>query len=44
MKKIVLTTTFRSFEGNKNDRLQQMFLKSLSRQTYQNFILVVTIF
>ncbi len=46
MKKIVVTSTFRSFGGgeNKNDRLQQLFLKSLKKQTYQNFILVVTIY
>lgn len=44
MKKIVVTTTFRSFEGNKNDKMQQMFLESLKRQTYQNFVFAVTIF
>ena len=44
MKKIVVTTTFRSFMGDKNDRLQRSFLRSLKKQTYQNFILVVTIY
>lgn len=44
MKKIIITTTFRSFEGNINDKMQILFLKSLREQTYQNFVLLVTIF
>lgn len=44
MKKIIITSTFRSFEGNINDKMQIMFLKSLREQTYQNFVLLVTIF
>lgn len=44
MKKIVITSTFRSFEGNVNDKMQELFLRSLKKQTYQNFVLVVTIF
>ncbi len=43
-KKIIITTTFRDFQGNVNDKMQMEFLKSLKRQTYQNYILVVTIF
>ena len=44
MKKIIITTTFRDFKGNINDKMQIQFLKSLKRQTYQNYILVVTLF
>ena len=44
MKKVVITSTFRSFEGNVNDKMQELFLRSLKKQTYQNFVLVVTIF
>ncbi len=45
MKKILITTTFRDFEeGNKNSEMQVDFLKSLIAQTYQNFIVVVTLF
>ncbi len=44
MAKIVVNTTFRDFCGNANDKMQIYFLKSLKRQTMQDFILVVTIF
>jgi hypothetical protein len=44
MKKIIITTTFRDFNGNINDRMQMLFLRSLKRQTYQNYVLVVTLF
>ena len=44
MKKIIITTTFRDFKGNVNDRMQIQFLRSLKRQTYQNYVLVVTLF
>lgn len=45
MKKILITTTFRDFEeGNKNSEMQEDFLRSLISQTYQNFIVVVTLF
>lgn len=44
MKKIIITTTFRDFNGNINDKMQIQFLKSLKRQTYQNYVLVVTLF
>lgn len=43
-KMIVISTTFRDFTGGDNDKLQINFLRSLSRQTYQNFILVVSLF
>ncbi len=41
---IVLSTTFRDFDGSRNDCMQLKFLYSLKRQAYQDFILVVTIF
>jgi hypothetical protein len=44
MKKIIITTTFRDFKGNINDKMQLKFLYSLKNQTYQNYILVVTTF
>lgn len=44
MKKIIITTTFRDFKGNINDKMQLQFLNSLTKQTYQNYVLVVTIF
>lgn len=44
MKEIVISTTFRDFVGDKNDKMQLDFLRSLSRQTYEKFHLVVTIF
>lgn len=44
MSKIIVNTTFRDFKGNENDRMQINFLKSLQRQTMQDFMLVVTIF
>ncbi len=45
VKKILITTTFREFEdGNKNSEMQEAFLNSLIVQTYQNFIIVVTLF
>lgn len=44
MKRIIITTTFRDFKGNINDKMQMQFLKSLERQTYQNYVLVVTLF
>lgn len=44
MKNIIITTTFRDFKGNINDQMQIQFLKSLKKQTYQNYTLVVTLF
>lgn len=41
---IVVNTTFRDFEGKKNDKMQINFLNSLKRQTFQDFVLVVSIF
>ena len=43
-KKIIIATTFREFNGNSNDQIQRLFLKSLREQTYQNYILVATTF
>jgi hypothetical protein len=44
MKKILICTTFREFNGNSNDQIQRLFLDSLKKQTYGNWELVVTIF
>lgn len=44
MAKIIVNTTFRDFTGGINDKMQIHFIKSLKRQTMQDFILVVTIF
>lgn len=43
-KKIVICTTFRDFKGTENDGIQRLFLNSLEKQTYQNFVLIVTLF
>lgn len=43
-KKIVIATTFRDFNGNANDKIQRLFLKSIKGQTHQNYILAVTVF
>ena len=44
MIKVVVCTTFRDFKGTDNDRIQLMFLDSLTKQTYQNYCLVTTTF
>lgn len=44
MYKIIIATTFRSFNNDKNDKMQRRFLKSILRQNYENYELVVTIF
>lgn len=44
MKKIVISTTFRDFDDSVNDKMQLMFLEGLKRQTYQEYILVVSLF
>ena len=44
MAKIIVNTTFREFTGSINDKMQINFIKSLKRQTMQDFMLVVTIF
>lgn len=44
MGQIIISTTFREFEGNKNDDMQLRFLRSPEKQTFQNFVLVVTVF
>ena len=43
-RKIIICTTFREFNGNSNDEIQRLFLRSLRNQTYQNFIVAPTIF
>ncbi len=43
-KMIVVCTTFRDFRGTDNDKIQLLFLESLKRQTYKNWICAVTLF
>lgn len=43
-RKIIICTTFREFNGNSNDQIQRLFLSTLKKQTYQNYILVATTF
>ena len=42
--RVVVNTTFRDFTGDINDEMQIKFLKSLRRQTFQDYILVVSVF
>lgn len=44
MSQIIVSTTFRDFDNSSNDRMQINFLRSLKSQTFQDFILVVTVF
>lgn len=44
MAQIIISTTFRDFDGSSNDKMQMRFLYSLKRQTFQDFVLVATIF
>jgi len=44
MKKILICTTFREFNGSSNDQIQRLFLSSLKNQTYNNWELIVTTF
>lgn len=44
MPQIIISTTFRDFDGSSNDIMQKKFLYSLKRQTFQEYMLVVTIF
>lgn len=43
-KKIIVSMTFRSFDGSTNDKIQRRFLQSVKNQTYQNFLMAVTVF
>ncbi|MEI8327965.1 MAG: hypothetical protein WCG02_02405 [Candidatus Taylorbacteria bacterium] len=43
-RKILVCTAFREFNGDVNDKIQRMFLSGLRNQTYQNYVLVPTIF
>jgi hypothetical protein len=43
-RKIIVCTTFREFNGNSNDQIQRLFLRTLKKQTYQNYTLVATTF
>jgi hypothetical protein len=42
--KIIICTTFRDFNGSENDDIQLLFLKSIMEQTYNNYLVVATIF
>lgn len=44
MPKIIVNTTFRDFVGGSNDKMQLQFLRSLQKQTMQDYVLLVTIF
>lgn len=44
MPQVVISTTFRDFDGSHNDNMQLNFLFSLKRQTFQDFVLVATVF
>ncbi len=44
MPQIVISTTFRDFDGSANDEMQKKFLYSLKKQTFQDFQLVATVF
>jgi hypothetical protein len=43
-RRIIVCTTFRSFDGSPNDRIQREFLRGIAAQTYPNWELVVTVF
>jgi len=44
VRKILICTTFREFDGGINSQIQAAFLESLLNQTYTNYTLVVTNF
>lgn len=44
MKRVVIATTFRDFNGSTNDEIQRAFLRSLKSQMYKNVTLVCTVF
>lgn len=43
-RKVIISTSFREFNGNNNDYIQRAFLKSLKAQTYKNYVLAATTF
>lgn len=43
-RKIIVAATFREFAGTENDALQLLFLRSLKKQSYTNWIAAVTLF
>jgi hypothetical protein len=43
-RRVLVCTTFREFNGNANDAIQRLFLRSLRAQTYQDYTLIVTTF
>lgn len=44
MKKFLICTTFRDFNGNENAQIQELLLDSLRKQTYPHWQLIVTTF
>lgn len=44
MREILIAVTFREFNGDVNSKIQDLFLDSIKKQTYQKFRLVVTNF
>ncbi len=43
-RKIIVCTTFREFKKTENDKIQLLFLESIQKQKYSNYLLVVTTF
>lgn len=43
-KKIIVCTTFREFDGSENEKIQDLFVDSIRKQNYSNYIVVVTTF
>ena len=43
-REILIVTTFKEFDGGRDDQIQRFWLENLKEQTYQNFKLVVTNF
>lgn len=43
-RRLVVCTTFRSFDGSPNDRIQREFLRGVAAQTYPDWVLAVTNF
>ena len=42
--KIIVSCTFREFDGSENDRIQRLFLESIKNQTFKGITLAVTNF
>lgn len=44
MRQILISVTFREFNGDVNDKIQRVFLEGIRNQTYKNYKLIVTNF